>query len=720
LPVSCQTPILPPIADFTFGVNNCNGEVAFTDASSQIPQAWSWTFGDGGSSTLQDPTHTYSQNGTYSATLITSNTIGSDTVSYSVVINMLAAPIAANVSICPNTSASLSGTASGSIIWYDSTGLIPLDTAATFTTPILTTNTTYMVENVEFEPIQYVGPLNASIGTSGYHNQPVDFTLNFTSNSPNGFTILSVWVDANTTGTRTINVWDAINAFGNIVGSTTVNITTTGPQRIPINITVPGNGTYSIGGSLMDMRRNNGGVVYPYSIAGVVDIIGSSASVPGFYYYLYDWEIQETACRSTMVPVNVTINPIDSISVSATACDQYTWPANGMTYPNSGIYSANLLNSFGCDSILILNLTINSPNSSSETITECGSYNWPASGTTYTASGVYTTVVPNINGCDSTLTLNLTINPIYSINETVTACASYTWPANGNTYTSSGNYTAALTSINGCDSTISLNLTINTPNSSSETISACGSYSWPASGVGYYTSGTYTTVLTNSNGCDSTLTLNLTINPIYSQSDTVSICSSYTWPANGNTYTSSGNYLAALTSSSGCDSTISLNLTINSVDATVTLTNDVTLQANNASASYQWLNCVGYTPISGATNQSYVASTNGSYAVKVTENGCTDTSICNVISKVGLIENDFGSLFQIYPNPTSGKLTIDLGKEHANVTTKLFNAKGQLINTSKFQNSISFSLEIEGAPGIYFLEIASEDGNFARMEIVKE
>jgi hypothetical protein len=174
--------------------------------------------------------------------------------------------------------------------------------------------------------------------------------------------------------------------------------------------------------------------------------------------------------------------------------------------------TTTLTNANGCDSTVTLNLTINNQTSGSETITACDSYFWSADGGTYSSSGVYTTTLTNVNGCDSIVTLNLTINNQTSGSETITACDSYFWSADGGTYSSSGVYTTTLTNANGCDSTVTLNLTINNQTSGSETITACDSYFWSADGGTYSSTGVYTTTLTNANGCDSTVTLNLTIN----------------------------------------------------------------------------------------------------------------------------------------------------------------------------------------------------------------
>ena len=249
-------------------------------------------------------------------------------------------------------------------------------------------------------------------------------------------------------------------------------------------------------------------------------------------------------------------------SETVTECDNYTWNTNGQTYTQSGQYTTVLTNAQGCDSTVTLNLTITNSNTGSETVSECDSYTWNADGQTYTQSGQYTTILTNAQGCDSIVTLDLTITQPNTGSETVTECDSYTWNTNGQTYTQSGQYTEVLTNQNGCDSTVTLNLTITQPNTGSETVTECDSYTWNTNGQTYTQTGQYTEVLTNQNGCDSTVTLNLTINSSSSSTQTDTGLDSYTWSVNNQTYTQSGTYTAVIPNTSGCDSTITLDLTL--------------------------------------------------------------------------------------------------------------------------------------------------------------
>ena len=196
---------------------------------------------------------------------------------------------------------------------------------------------------------------------------------------------------------------------------------------------------------------------------------------------------------------------IDVIS----ACNSYTW-IDGITYTSSNNTATYTLPNFaGCDSVVTLNLTINNSTTATATETACDLYTWALNGTTYTTSGTYTHVGTNASGCPLTSTLNLTINNSTTATATETACDSYTWALNGTTYSTSGTYTHIGTNASGCDSVITLNLTINSSSSSIQIQSALDSYIWPVNNQTYNQSGTYTSVIPNTVGCDSTITLNL-------------------------------------------------------------------------------------------------------------------------------------------------------------------------------------------------------------------
>ncbi|MDP4687591.1 MAG: T9SS type A sorting domain-containing protein [Salibacteraceae bacterium] len=130
----------------------------------------------------------------------------------------------------------------------------------------------------------------------------------------------------------------------------------------------------------------------------------------------------------------------------------------------------------------------------------------------YSQSGQYSIAYPNQIGCDSILVLDLTVLPTTFDSVSVTTCDEYVWSANGTTYNQSGNYTKTLTNSLGCDSLVELSLTI--INSSAVTTiqeQACDSFYWDIADSTYFETGVFEKVYTNVAGCDSVIVLDLEV-----------------------------------------------------------------------------------------------------------------------------------------------------------------------------------------------------------------
>jgi len=262
------------------------------------------------------------------------------------------------------------------------------------------------------------------------------------------------------------------------------------------------------------------------------------------------------------------------------------------------------------------------------------------------------------------------------------------------------------------------------PSTGTDTQAACNSYTWIDGNT--YTSNnntaTFNIVGGAANGCDSLVTLDLTIVNSTTGTDTRTECNSYTW-IDGNTYTSNNNtatFNIVGGAANGCDSLVTLDLTINTVD-TGTTTDGITITSNATGASYQWLDCDNsLASISGETGQSFTPSSNGNYAVEVTINACTDTSSCTAITPVGVIENHFGNSLIVYPNPSNGNINIVLGAIYPTIITKVLSANGMAISTKEFNNSGTINFDIEGESGYYFVEITASGNKKAVIKILKQ
>lgn len=183
----------------------------------------------------------------------------------------------------------------------------------------------------------------------------------------------------------------------------------------------------------------------------------------------------------------------------------------------------------------------------------------------------------------------------------------------------------------------------------------------------------------------------------------ISACFSYTAP-DGQVYTTSGIKTAIIPNAVGCDSIITIDLTINAVDVTTLVKNSV-IVANAEGATYQWLDCNNaYAAIPGATNQSYSAD-HGSYAVAISQNACTDTSAC--ISIAGIEDKSFERI-SVYPNPARDEFTIEMPGNQETLTLQLLNTMGAVVFSGTLMDKTVVPTN-DLAPGRYIIKLEKND-----------
>ncbi|MEZ4930383.1 MAG: gliding motility-associated C-terminal domain-containing protein, partial [Chitinophagales bacterium] len=292
-----------------------------------------------------------------------------------------------------------------------------------------------------------------------------------------------------------------------------------------------------------------------------------SAMVNGNWYFntqsLTFSDTTVNGCDSTHY-VDVTINYSTETYDTIVACDSAN--VNGTWYFTSQPVTINDTTIHGCDSTHYVDVTINYSTETFDTIVACDSA--MVNGNWYFTSQPVTINDTTIYGCDSTHYVDVTINYSTETFDTVVACDSAN--VNGNWYFNTQSLTFNDTTIHGCDSTHYVDITINYSTATSENITECDSAN--INGTWYFSSQAITINDTTIYGCDSTHTVNLTINNSSTFTDEITACDSYTW-IDGNTYTSSNNTAThTILNANGCDSTITLNLTINySVSTTDTI-----------------------------------------------------------------------------------------------------------------------------------------------------
>jgi alpha-tubulin suppressor-like RCC1 family protein len=188
---------------------------------------------------------------------------------------------------------------------------------------------------------------------------------------------------------------------------------------------------------------------------------------------------------------------------------------------------------------------------------------------------------------------------------------------------------------------------------------------------------------------------------------TISACDSYTVPSGNQTVTASGTYFDTISNTGGCDSLITINLTINTINNGATQAENV-LTATQTGATYQWINCANNQAISGATTQTFTATANGTYAVIVTKNNCSDTSTCLTVNTIGLSELEGTSYVSVYPNPSKGLFYVQIAnKEIVAENAVVYNLVGQKVDAHiETLNNQELVINLSSQPnGVYYMTI---------------
>lgn len=193
--------------------------------------------------------------------------------------------------------------------------------------------------------------------------------------------------------------------------------------------------------------------------------------------------------------------------------------------------------------------------------------------------------------------------------------------------------------------------------------------------------------------------------------DTQLGCNSFNWIDGVTYFSDTTGATFTILNVNGCDSIISLDLTVQQIDISTTVI-AATITANATNASYQWLDCdTGFSPIAGASNQSYTATSNGNYAVVVSQNGCSDTSACSLISTVSINEIDAKGLMKIYPNPSKEYVILQHPEISKNEIT-ISNVMGQTMTTKNvIWEENKLYVDVSNLPnGLYLIRLKGLNG----------
>lgn len=392
---------------------------------------------------------------------------------------------------------------------------------------------------------------------------------------------------------------------------------------------------------------------------------------------------------------------------------------------NSVDLTTNAINGGICQATP-LNLSVASSTTPSVSFITDGTVAQTGALTTYSYTPTATTtakVQKTIGSC--TYADSAVITQIAPVNAAVSfgLCPGSNYNFNGTIITTAGTYVDTIPSSIGCDSIITLTVSNISSVTNSVSASICQGASYAFGGQNLTTAGTYVDTLQSSAGCDSIVTLTLGVNMPSASTLIKDICGT-NYQFGGQNLTASGTYTNTLTNAAGCDSVVTLQLTL-SAPASVTVAQAgsiLTATSTPSTATLQWVDCPGFTPVTGATSATFQPTTViGSYAViATTPAGCTDTSTCFAIDMTGIDELDLASTIKLYPNPTVD-LVFAVSDASPIVGYKVYDMTGRAILTSTIEGGATqIEFSVAGFEnGMYKLELYTNQNTITKTFVKK-
>jgi PKD repeat protein len=367
---------IAPSAGFNYNIiGQCSGTIQLENQSTFYDSV-KWDFGDGTINYNNNPNHIYQASGNYDISLIAFNQIGSDTITQNITLDIIEPPIVAEQYNCFPSTFNFSATPSdpnSTINWYsDQIGLNLLYQGQNFTTEELSVPTTFYVKENQLGSIIVDGPEDENaLGSGGFHGN-TEWQQVFSSSNNAILKSVYLYAEQNFSIDIVLKLSD-----GTTIESTTVNLVQ-GENTVELNFNIPiaQNMTLGIEGDNEGLWRNDNVSDYPIAIGNDIVITESTAGEEYFYYF-YNWEVQEF-CSSNLVQVVANVGSLEPLNIDVDnqcSFNSYTLTANGnfnsfiwnnetespvLVVEEAGEYSVIAIDNDGCSTIQSVNVpTIN-------------------------------------------------------------------------------------------------------------------------------------------------------------------------------------------------------------------------------------------------------------------------------------------------------------------------------------------------------------------------
>ncbi len=350
--------------------------------------------------------------------------------------------------------------------------------------------------------------------------------------------------------------WVLVDGCGN--GTTAVQQIQIQDATPPVLLNVPSDTTVNCDGipeaSELVTVLDNCSMGLSYSFNDTI----TSAACADTKYLFRTWVVSdpcgnETTASQLITLINCSSNTVESTK-DTTICEGTEVMWNENNYNTGGIYLDTLTTINGCDSIVQLTIIELEPIETEVLASICIGSEYAFGAEVYSQSGTYTQVLNAVEGCDSIVTLYLSVKENYEIDTNVYLCSGEELFIGGHSVTNPGIYSDTLPSDNDCDSLIHYHVEVMLPSLDERTVVLCEGEGFFVGGTMQTLSGVYVDTLIASNGCDSISVTTLEFHEQLVAYYEVEICANDSFFINGSFISEPGLYADTSSSMSNCDS----------------------------------------------------------------------------------------------------------------------------------------------------------------------
>ena len=384
-------------------------------------------------------------------------------------------------------------------------------------------------------------------------------------------------------------------------------------------------------------------------------------------------------------------------------CQGESVEVEGQTYEQAGTYNKIIPNpNGGCDSTYAIIIEVDSTYLVNKEFTICENDSVLVANSSYKIAGTYTDSLQTIKGCDSVVISKVNVIPSKRVTQSIQICEGDSFLVGSSVYQIAGTFTDTLSSNQECDSIITTTLAVNPTLRTNVNAEICFGESFLFNDENYASSGNYVDTLEAATGCDSILTLNLSVESRIVKEQSVWLCRNESFQVGNNRYELAGSFADTLTAANGCDSIVRTEIKKSNLQLDTSEENEVMVK--QSSASYQWLDCNdNFKPILDENNQRFSYISSGLYAIEVSKNNCVDTSDCMQLN----FENITAFSLDIYPNPSRTIVNMLLPNSG---NLKIFDSNGRMVHNESHAAGLN-QLQVQSfASGVYFLRF---EGTFS-------